>query len=430
MKKLKGTDYLLGVQHLFAMFGATVLVPLITGLNPAVALVSAGIGTLLFHLITKGKVPVFLGSSFAFMVAIGSIVQSMGIPYAQGGIMVAGLVYLVLALLVYVVGPDRIKKMFPPVVTGPIILVIGAGLGYAAIDDASGISSGMPTGLSWIISIVVVLIVIFSSVKAKGFFKLVPILIGIVSGYLLCMILELFGFDIIDFSTIASAQWVNIPYVTEGFFTLPKFSGTAILTIAPIAIVTFMEHIGDITTNGAVVGKDFFKDPGLHRTLMGDGIATIFAGFIGGPANTTYSENTGVLATTKNYNPAVLRIAAVFAIILGFFGKFGAILQTIPAPVKGGVEIILFGMIGAIGIRTMAEAKLDFTESRNLMIVAIILVLGVGINTATFNATTLSVDGLSIMIGDTAFGLSGLFVATIAGVVANAILPQRLEKEK
>ena len=428
MKMPKGTDYILGIQHLFAMFGATVLVPLLTGLDPALALVSAGIGTLLFHFITKGKVPVFLGSSFAFIAAISTIVQTMGIPYAQGGIMVAGAIYLVFALIVYFAGTERIKKLFPPVVTGPVILVIGVGLGYSAINDASGASSGLPTGTSWLIAIAVMILVMLCSVVAKGFFRLVPILIGIAGGYALCLILSLFGIQIIDFSAIANAHWINIPYVTEGFFSLPKFDLVAILTIAPIAMVTFMEHIGDITTNGAVVGKDFFKDPGLHRTLIGDGVATIFAGFIGGPANTTYSENTGVLATTKNYDPRLLRITAVFAILLGFFGKFGAVLQTIPGPVKGGVEIILFGMISAVGIRTMAEANLDFTYSRNLMIVAIILVLGVGITTATYNPATMSVAGIQFTIGGNVFSLSGLFVATLAGVLANLILPRTADQ--
>ncbi|MEE0776829.1 MAG: solute carrier family 23 protein [Bacillota bacterium] len=261
-------------------------------------------------------------------------------------------------------------------------------------------------------------VIIICTIFAKGFFKLVPILIGLASGYILCVILDFCGIWAMDYSAITQAHWINIPYYTEGFFTLPKFDLAVILSIAPIALVTAMEHIGDITTNGAVVGKDFFKKPGLHRTLLGDGLASLFAGFIGGPANTTYSENTGVLATTKNYNPALLRIAAVFAILLGFFGKFGAVLQTIPTPVRGGVELMLFGMIASVGIRTLAEANLDFTHSRNLVIVGLILSVGLGFSIA---------GGLTINFGSVAINFSGLFIAVIVGVLLNLILPQELE---
>lgn len=428
MRELKGRDFLLGIQHLFAMFGATVLVPLVTGLSPAVALVTAGIGTWLFHCCTKFKVPVFLGSSFAFMTAIAAVVANQGIPYAQGGIMAAGVIYLILSLIAYLIGADKIKSIFPPVVTGPVIVVIGIGLADIAVKDALNLSASgealaafQATGfnhdtlLALAIAAFTLLVVILCQMFAKGFFKLVPILIGIASGYILCVILHFCGVYTMDFSPITNAAWINIPYVTEGFFTLPKFEWGAIMTIAPIALVTFMEHIGDITTNGTVVGKNFFADPGLHRTLLGDGIATLVAGFFGGPANTTYSENTGVLATTKNYNPAILRVAAIFAIILGFFGKFGAILQTIPCPVKGGIEIMLFGMIASIGIRSLAEADLDFTHSRNLAIVALILVLGLGIY---------MIGGIPVIIGDVTLNISGLFVATVVGVLLNLILPK------
>ena len=440
--KLKGTDYILGIQHLFAMFGATVLVPLLTGLSPAVALVTAGIGTLIFHLCTKFKVPVFVGSSFAFIAPIATVVASKGIPEAQGGIIVAGLLYLIFALIAYFIGPDKIKRVFPPIVTGPVIIVIGVGLSYAAINDATGLArtftveNGAVVGsqltlnaTNLLISLFVVVVVVCISVFMKGFFKLIPILFGIVAGYALCVILHFCGLYHMDFSAIADAPWINIPYVTDGFFSLPKFDMTAILTIAPVAIVTFMEHIGDITTNGSVVGQDFFKDPGLHRTLMGDGIATAVAGFFGGPANTTYSENTGVLATTKNYNPKILRLAAVYAIILGFFGKFGAVLQSIPAPVKGGVEIILFGMISAIGIRTLSEAKLDFTNSRNLIVVALILVTGIGINIATYDAVNFTCSGIPLSIGDVHMSFSGLFVAVIIGILANVCLPEKRDND-
>lgn len=431
MQKLTGKDYALGIQHLFAMFGATVLVPIMTGFNPAAALLSAGVGTLIFHCCTKFKVPVFLGSSFAFIAAVSGAVASKGIQFAQGGIMVSGLIYLLFSFLAYIAGPDKIKTFFPPVVTGPIIIVIGIGLSGTAINDClngSDISGGLASeaGLDLIIAAFTLCVVITCMLFAKGFFKLVPILIGIAAGYILCIILNLFGIFSMDFNTIAKAHWINIPFVTpftnslgqtSTFLSLPKFDLGIILSIAPIAIVTFMEHIGDITTNGAVTGKDFFKDPGLHRTLLGDGLATFTAGLIGGPANTTYSENTGVLAATKNYNPAILRLAALFAILLGFLGKFGAILQTIPAPVKGGVELMLFGMISSIGIRTLSEANLDFTHSRNLTIVAIILTTGLGVG---------AIGGIPITTGSITINISGLFIATILGVILNLILPKKI----
>lgn len=419
MEKLTGKDMALGIQHLFAMFGATILVPLLTGLNPSTALVSAGIGTLIFHLCTKFKVPVFQGSSFAYLGAIAAIVGSYGIQYAQGGIIFAGFMYLLIAVAAYLAGPDRIKKIFPPVVTGPVIVVIGLSLVSTGVNDATNTMLTGSALLSLGIALFTMIVVVACTIFAKGFFKLVPILIGLGIGYLFCIVLDLANVLTMDYSAIAAAQWINVPYYTEGFFTFPKFNITSILAIAPIAIVTCMEHIGDITTNGAVVGKDFFKDPGLHRTLLGDGLATMFAGFIGGPANTTYSENTGVLATTKNYNPRLLRIAAVCAVILGIFGKFGAILQTIPTPVRGGVEFILFGMIAAIGIRTLAEADLDFTHSRNLIIVALILSIGTG-----FSIT----GGLAVTIGEVNVTISGLFLAVIIGILLNLILPQQLEK--
>lgn len=436
---LKAADWLLSIQHLFAMFGATVLVPLLTGLNASTALVAAGIGTLIFHLCTKFKVPVFLGSSFAFIPAIAAVVMPAGkvvagnVPLAQGGIIAAGLVYALLAVVVYLVGGDRVKAMFPPVVTGPVIVVIGMSLASVGINDAIGwanlaepLSSGTVINIG--IALFTLAVVVGCSMFEKGFFKLVPILIGIAAGYLLCVILMMVNVlpkDFIDFSVITSAAWINIPFSTADangvtFFTIPKFDLSVILAIAPIAIVTFMEHIGDITTNGAVVGKDFFKDPGLHRTLLGDGLATAFAGLIGGPPNTTYSENTGVLATTKNYNPRILRMTAVFAILMGLVGPFGAFLQTIPGPVKGGVECMLFGMIAAIGIRTLAEADLDFTHSRNLIIVALILVFGLGI-------ASLGNKVIIPLGGGHEFVMSGLFIAVIVGVIANAVLPKNME---
>lgn len=411
MEKITGKDLALGIQHLFAMFGATILVPLLTGLNPALALVSAGLGTLIFHWCTKCKVPVFQGSSFAYLGAIAGVVGTYGIQYAQGGIMCAGLIYLLIALIAYFAGPDRIRAIFPPVVTGPVIIVIGLSLVSTAVNDSMDVTITGSAGISLLIALFTLAVVIICTIFAKGFFKIVPILIGLAAGYLLSVILDFCGVTQMDFAAITGAHWINIPYYTPGFCSLPKFSLSAIIAIAPIAFVTCMEHLGDITTNGAVVGKDFFKDPGLHRTLLGDGLGTLLAGFIGGPASTTYSENTGVLATTKNYNPRLLRIAAVFAIILGIFGKFGAVLQTIPTPVRGGVEFMLFGMISAIGIRTLAEANLDFAHSRNLIIVALILSVGIG-----FSVTGgLTIGSLSI---------SGLFLAVVIGVVLNLILPK------
>lgn len=426
MERITGKDMLLGIQHLFAMFGATILVPLITGMNPAVALVSAGVGTLIFHVCTKFEVPVFQGSSFAFLAALTAAVGTYGIQYAQGGIMAAGVLYVVFAAVAFGIGPDRIRKVFPAVVTGPVIVVIGLNLSSTGINDAMATVelAGGATSAVWVsvlIALVTLITVIVCSIFAKGFFKLVPILIGLVVGYVFSIILAAWGLWHMDYTAITNAAWVNIPYVTQGFFSLPKFDLGVILSIAPIALVTAMEHIGDITTNGAVVGKDFFKKPGLHRTLLGDGLATLFAGFIGGPANTTYSENTGVLATTKNYNPRLLRIAAVFAIILGFFGKFGAVLQTIPTPVRGGVELMLFGMIAAIGIRTLAEANLDFTHSRNLLTVGIILSVGLGFSIS---------GGLNLTFGTFSLTLSGLFIAVVIGVIMNLVLPDALEKDE
>ncbi len=423
-------DYLLSIQHLFAMFGATVLVPLITGLNPSLALFTAGVGTLIFHSCTGFKVPVFLGSSFAFLAAVSAIIKPEGqivlqnVPVAQGGIVVSGLVYLLFAALAYFIGAEKIKKVFPPVVTGPVIIVIGINLAGVAITDATGglgLAGGFSPalGLNLAIAGFTIFVVVLCSIFAKGFFKLVPILLGILFGYLLCVILSIFGIFHMDFSAIARSPWINIPFVSTDsngapFMSLPVFELGAILSIAPIALVTFMEHIGDITTNATVVGKDFLKDPGLHKTLLGDGLATMFAGFIGGPSNTTYSENTGVLATTKNYNPRLLRLTAVLAIFLGLFGKIGAILQTIPDPVKGGVEIILFGMIAAVGIRSLAESNLDFTHSRNLTIVGLILVLGLGFA---------NLGGINLQFGDYTLNISGLFIAVVVGVIMNLILP-------
>ena len=420
---LTAKHFILGIQHLFAMFGATVLVPALTGLNPALALLGAGVGTLLFHLITKRKVPVFLGSSFAYLFALQTVIggDPANIPKAQGGIIVAGIIYMLLSLLVYFIGVDRIRSLFPPVVTGPVIVVIGLTLSPTAITNAS---------TCWPIALIVVAVIITVMCFTKGFFKLVPVLFGLLAGYVAALIFDATGASaaflsdgathFINFEVISNADWIT------NFFAIwqaPQFDITAILLIAPIALVTFMEHIGDITTNGAVVGQDFFKDPGLHRTLLGDGIATSIAGLLGAPANTTYGENTGVLAVTKMYDPRVIRLAAVYAIILALFGKFGAVLHTIPAAVMGGISLILFGMISSVGLRTMSEARLDFSNSRNLIIVALILVIGLGLSSASLQWLFDLFGAHDSPIAET-LQISGLFIATLIGVVLNKVLPK------
>ena len=417
-------------------------------------LVAAGVGALIFHLVTGRKVPVFLGSSFAFLSVIFVISQMYNgdLAYATGGIVIAGLVYLVLAALVFFLGVDKVRKLLPPVVTGPIIRVIGLKLVPSAITNAS---------TNWLLACIAIAVVVIVSIFLKGFFKLVPILFGLIISYIIAICMGQ-----VDFSAMSSAAWVQVPD-----FMLPKLSWAAVLTVAPIAFVTFMEHIGDITTNSAVVGKDFIKDPGLHRTLIGDGLATVFAGLIGGPTNTTYSENTGVLAMTKMYNPLVLEIAAVFAIVLAFIGKFSGFLYTVPTSIIGGISMMLYGMIASIGLRTLANADLDFSHSRNLIIVSLILVVGLGIeisgvavpasaiivivvalllagfvwslftkvikNEKTANILTL-VSVLAILFIGTilivmgAFSellggatvVSGLFLAAVIGVLLNIILPE------
>jgi uracil permease len=411
LSEVRGSQrFILAIQHLFAMFGATILVPALTGLHPSVALITAGLGTLTFHYIAKKKVPVFLGSSFAFIPGIAKVVQESGVPYAQGGIIFAGLFYAVFAGIIFWIGIDRLKKLFPPVVIGPVVVVIGLTLSPIALYQSSA---------NWLVAIFTLLVVIGVSVFTRGFFKLVPILIGIFAGYILCSVLDAVGvYDerLIQTSAFASitfnpVTWISPIWKFNGeFFSLPKFSFNAIILIAPVALVTMMEHVGDITTSGSVARKDFFKDPGVHRTLLGDGLASVVAGLLGGPANTTYSENTGVLAVTKVYDPAILRLAAVFAVALGLIAPFGAVLTSMPVAVIGGVSILLFGMIASVGIRVLVEANLDFSNSRNLIIVALILVIGLGLP-----------DGVAIT-GD--ITLSGLFLAVVLGMILNKVLPE------
>lgn len=398
--------YVLGIQHVLAMFGATVLVPFLTGLNPSLALLSAGVGTLLFHLVTKKVVPVFLGSSFAFIGAISLVLKEEGIGAVKGGIIVAGIIYVLMSLVILKFGVEKVKSFFPPIVTGPIIMVIGLRLSPVALN-MMGYSNGAFDTKSLIIGVVVIATMIIVSILEKSFFRLVPILISVTVGYVLAIFMGL-----VNFEPIATANWIGFSTdATKDLLTMPKFTLTGILAIAPIALVVFIEHIGDITTNGAVVGKDFFKNPGIHRTMLGDGLATIFAGLVGGPANTTYGENTGVLAVTKVYDPAILRIAACYAIGLSVIGKFGAILQTIPVPVMGGVSVILFGMIASVGVRTLIDAQLDFGHSRNLMIAALIFVFGIAIDNIAIWKTV---------------SISGLAVAALVGVVLNKILPKNI----
>ena len=419
MSKVKLTDCPLAFQHLLAMFGSTVLVPLLTGMSPSMALFCAGIGTLIFHACTKFKVPVFLGSSFAFIPALCTIINgnAANIPLAQGGIIVAGAIYLVFSLLVLLIGTERVCKIVPPVVTGPAIIIIGLSLTSVGISDAIGkndmLNQGSMLQCSAIALFTFIVVVGCMSTKAR-IPRMVPILIGMVSGYLLCICLYFMGLYKMDFSPISSATWMNVPY-KNGFMSVPQFSLQAILVIAPIAIVTFLEHLGDVTTIGAVTGNNFYKDPGLHRTLLGDGLATSVAGFFGGPPNTTYSENTGVLASTGNHNPALLRMAAYLAILLGLFGKFGATLQVIPVPVKGGIEIILFGMIASVGIRTINDANIDLKNIRNLTIIGAMLCCGIGFG-----------SGLPVVIHGIDVNISSLFIATVVGVILNLCLPKEM----
>lgn len=391
-------NFILALQHLLACFGATVLVPLLTGLNPSVALFGAGIGTLIFHGITKGKVPVFLGSSFAFIAAIQIVVSQYGLSYATGGIIFAGLLYLVLALLIKIYGIEKIKTFFPPTVTGSMIAIIGLTLAPGVIQGNIVDADVGTLGQRLFIAFVVVATMIIISIFAKGFFKLVPILFGIVVGYIVSLLL-----NVVDFVPVIEASWFSIPP-----FILPKFSLEAILIIAPVAVVTFIEHFGDIVAISEVTGNNFLENPGVHKTLLGDGIASMFAGLIGAPANTTYSENTAVLAVTKVYKPEILRLTALLAILVAFVGKLGAILLTLPSPVVGGVSIILFGMIASIGFRTFVDNKVDFSKNKNLLVVSLMLVLGL--------------SGLEVPVWGQAT-LSGLSLSALVGIVLNKVLP-------
>lgn len=413
---------LLGLQHMFAMFGATILVPILVnnyfegeGLSIQVTLICAGLGTLFFHLCTKLKVPAFLGSSFAFLGGFQAVSQlktgifadmTMGekLPYACGGIVVAGLLYLVLALIVKLVGVKRVMKFLPPVVTGPIIICIGLGLAPSAVSNASK---------NWLIAIIALAVVIIFNIWGKGMFKIIPILMGVVISYAVAFILYKCGVTnpdgsaILVFDAVKDAAVVGLPP-----FQIAKFNVTAILAMAPIAIASMMEHIGDISAISATTGNNFIEDPGLHRTLIGDGLATSLSAMFGGPANTTYGENTGVLELSGVYDPLVIRLAALFAIILSFFPKVSEIIGSMPSSIVGGISFILYGMISAIGVRNVVENKVDFTKSRNLIIAGVILVCGLGFS-----------GGITFSVGGADITLTGLAIAAIAGIILNAILP-------
>ena len=411
-----GKTIVLGLQHMFAMFGATVLVPLLTGLDVSTTLLFAGLGTLLFHLVTKGKVPAFLGSSFAFLggyFAIAPILEDGSsnvemIPYACFGVACAGLLYLILAGLIKLFSAGKIMKFFPPIVTGPIIIAIGLTLSQSAIDNCSS---------NWLIALVAIVAVILCNIFGKGMIKIVPILIGVAASYIVAICMGK-----VDFSGVASAPWIGVPIHKEmtilGMFNNFDASKmiTAIITIMPIALATIVEHIGDISAISSTTGRNYIKEPGLHRTLLGDGLATIVASLFGAPANTTYGENTGVLNLSKVYDPFVVRLAACFAVFFSFCPKFSAVIQSMPTATVGGISLILYGMISAVGVRNVVENQVDFTKSRNVIIAALILVLSIGINYSAAGA-------IAFQIGKITISLSGLAVGALTGIILNAILP-------
>lgn len=401
---------ILGLQHMFAMFGATVLVPILVSstygmpLSIQTTLFFAGMGTLIFHVCAKFKVPAFLGSSFAFLggfqaiseLNVGKFANMSGaekLPYAMGGIVVAGAMYILLALLFKLVGAQKVMRFFPPIVTGPMIILIGLNLAGTAVANAQQ---------CWPLALFSIAVIIVANIWGKGMVKIIPILLGVVIPYIVAAVLGM-----VDFSGVGAEQVVGLPA-----FTLAKFDITAILVMAPIAIAAMMEHIGDISAISATCGKNYIEDPGLHRTLLGDGLATSIAAMFGGPANTTYGENTGVLALSRVYDPKVVRLAAVYAMVLSFSPMFDAVVNSIPAAIVGGVSFILYGMISAVGVRNVVENKVDLTQSRNLIIAAVILVCGLGFS-----------GGITFTIGGVAIKLTALAIAAIAGVALNAILP-------
>ena len=402
---------ILGFQHMFAMFGATVLVPTLTGLSVSATLLFAGLGTLLFHFLSKGKVPAFLGSSFVFLAGYFAIApngERALLPYACFGVACAGLLYVVLAALFKAFGTKKVMKFFPPIVTGPIIIAIGLSLSGSAITNCA---------TNWGIAVVAILVILVTNIWGKGMIKIVPILLGVVASYIIAAIT-----GNVDFTAVKDAAWIGVPFKMEntviGLFTSadldPSMLITAAVTIMPLALATMVEHIGDMCAISSTCGKNYLEEPGFHRTLLGDGLATALASLFGAPANTTYGENTGVLALSKVYDPRVIRIAAYFAILFSFCPKFAALIQAMPAATIGGISMILYGMISAVGVRNVVENKVDFTNTRNVIIAAVIMVLAIGINYS---------GAVSFNIGSVTISLSGLAVAAIVGIILNAILP-------
>ena len=401
----------LGLQHMFAMFGATVLVPILVQgyglpLSIQTTLLFAGLGTLLFHVCTKMKVPAFLGSSFAYLGGFETVAKldagkyagmsgDEKLAYALGGIVIAGLLYLVLALLFKMLGAKKVMRYFPPIVTGPMIIMIGLNLSGSAINNAA---------TCWWLALIAMAIIVVANIWGKGMVKIIPILLGVVGSYIVALLAGK-----VDFTEVGGANFVGLQH-----FVLAKFDLTAILVMAPIAIAAMMEHIGDMSAISSTTGKNFIADPGLHRTLLGDGLATMVAGMFGGPANTTYGENTGVLALSRVYDPRVIRLAALYAIILSFSPKFDALVNSIPTAIVGGVSFILYGMISAVGVRNVVENKVDLTKSRNLIIAAVIFVSGLGFS---------STGGITFTVGGADVTLTGLAIAALAGVILNSILP-------
>ena len=404
--------FVLGIQHMFAMFGATILVPVLTGLSVSDTLLFAGLGTLLFHILAKGKVPAFLGSSFAFIAGYAAIApngEAELLPYACLGVACAGLLYLVLSALFRAFGPARVMRFFPPVVTGPIVICIGLILASSAIANCS---------TNWIVAIIAIATIVVCNIWGRGMVKIIPILIGVVVSYAAAA-----AIGEVDFSGVAEAAWVGLPFSWDNtVFSLfgPGFDAglaiTAIITIMPLAFATMIEHIGDISAISSTCERNFIANPGLHRTLLGDGLATILASLFGAPANTTYGENTGVLALTRVFDARVVRIAAYCAIVLSFSPKFAAVIGAMPSCVIGGVSLVLYGMISAVGVRNLVENHVDFQKSRNVLVAAIVLVLSIGIAYSAAGAITFEVSGIVI-------SLSGLAIGSLAGIILNAILP-------
>ena len=403
---------LFGLQHMFAMFGATILVPTLTGLSVSATLLFAGIGTLLFHLLSKGQVPAFLGSSFAFIAGYAAIApngEAELLPYACLGVACAGLLYLVLSALFRVFGPLRVMRFFPPVVTGPIVISIGLILASSAIANCE---------TNWFVALVAIAIIIVANIWGRGMILIIPIRLGVIGAYLVAALV-----GEVDFAPVAEADRIGLPVLWDNtVFSLvgPGFNAglaiTAIITIMPLAFATMIEHIGDMSAISSTCGRNYIASPGLHRTLLGDGLATILASLFGAPANTTYGENTGVLALTRVFDPRVVRLAALFAIVFSFCPKFAAVIAAMPACVIGGVSLVLYGMISAVGIRNLVENRVDFTRSRNVLITAIVLVLSLGIAYSASGAITIAVAGVTV-------GLSGLAVGSVAGILLNVVLP-------